>query len=110
MYEFDIDATPTTAPFMCVCGAGLPGDGPYLRVGPRNQFGDIWLCGAHQEVVLAANRLMSLRLYEQRSAELKASVEAQVESLRAEKERLEGIERREVEAVQLAKAMTERAE
>ena len=61
---------------------GRSDDGPYVRLPVRNQFGEIWLCGAHQEHVLAANRLMSLRLYEERMAELRAEIAPQVKTAR----------------------------
>jgi hypothetical protein len=110
VYDFEVAAAPDTAPFQCVCGAGLPGDGPYVRLPVRNQWGDIWLCGIHQEHVLAANRLMSLRLYEERVAQIKATADTQAESLRAEKERLADIERREIDAALQAREATGRAE
>lgn len=109
-YDVDVTAVPDTAPFQCVCGRGLPADGEFVRLEARTTFGDVWLCGQCQEHVLAANRLMSLKLYEQRVAELKATVDGETETLHAERERLVDIEAREVAAVQRAAAAEERAE
>ena len=66
MSDFEIAATPTGAPFQCLCGAGSPADGPYVRLPILTVAGDAWLCAAHCEVVLSAFRLMSLSLYERR--------------------------------------------
>jgi hypothetical protein len=53
---------------------------------------------------------MSLRLYEERVAQIKATADTEAESLRAEKERLADIERREIDAVTHAREAAERAE
>jgi hypothetical protein len=90
---------------------GNPGDGPFFRFPNRHpHVGDLWFCADCQSLVLHAWRLMPLARYEEQVAELKATVERELGGLREEKERLQGVEQREVEAVQLARAATERAE
>jgi hypothetical protein len=62
----------------------LPADGPFVRLEGSNRFGDLWLCGHCQEIALSVNRMMSLRLYEQRVSELKAHVDTETSRLQAE--------------------------
>ncbi len=99
MNEYELEATPSSAPFQCLCGAGVPADGPYVRLPVRTVAGDVWLCANHSEVVLESHRLMSLPLYERRVAELRASVDGERDALSADRQRLLDIERRENEAV-----------
>jgi hypothetical protein len=106
----ELEATPNTAPFQCAgCERAHPSDGPFVRLPGHNRFGDVWVCGHCQEIVLGANRLMSLRLYEKRVSELKASVDTETAALQAERSRLEDIERREGDAVRAAADALERA-
>jgi hypothetical protein len=108
--ELTVAAAPETAPFQCVCGNGVPADGPYVRLPVRNRVGDVWLCGSCQEVVLASNRLMSLRLYEERVAHVTAALNEERVGLSAERSRLADIEQRWTDATQEASEATARAE
>lgn len=110
-FEVEVSAAPTSAPWQCVvCERGAPADGPFVRLPGRISRGEPWLCAVCQEVVLAANRLMSLRLYEARVADLKGHVGREVEALEVEKARLLDVERREGDAARRAAESESRAE
>jgi hypothetical protein len=103
----ELEPVPNSAPWQCLCGNGVPASGPYLRLGVRTREGDVWLCGTHQDAVLEANRLMTVRLYEQRVAELRAHVDQEAQRLATETSRLLDIERQYGDAVRAAEQANE---
>ncbi len=109
--DYEIAATPHTEPYQCVCGKGMPADGEFLRLGQfRFGVGYLWLCGGCQEIVLKAHRLMSLKLYEERTAHDAAILAEKAAGLEAERTRLRDIEEREAVAVAQAADAATRAE